>query len=280
MRFQFQLGIALLGVSLIWSPLWSDEPASSQKAIKQRVSPKLLREVMAIQDRQAASPDPNPPTVAELQQLSDKLKKSGDAEGAILLERFGSEYGGLIKLASRRPAASRGKLVLHVKAYELQANDLTPSSINHGLTTGDAEDLFAELDQLVAANKVKVFTEPGTFETNAGQPANCFSDGEFLLPAQNQQPTIVKLHDFDATFEFVPSAIEKHRFRLQTKCEFGGKQTSARSSVGAGFTPTNPQSQRIQNVNELGPGEAAVQFYTSQQTGQRFVALIEVTPRR
>lgn len=278
MRFQFHLTVALLILSLVWSPLWSDEPSNSQKQLKQRVSPKLLREVMAIQDHQAAHPDPNLPTVTEIQQLAEKLKKNGDEEGSSLLHRFTSEYGSLIKVASRRPVVSRGKLVLHVKAYELNGLEITPATINHGQAVGDAEDLYAELDQLVAANKVKVFTEPGLFETNAGQPSHCFSDGEFLLPAQNEQSTVVKLHEFNATFEFVPSIIAKQRVRLQTTCEFVDSAPASQSVTG--LTSTEKQAQRIQSVNELALGEAAVHFYHCHRTGRNFVAIMEVTPRR
>ena len=165
-----------------------------------------------------------------------------------------------------------------MKAYEIQGSEVTPAMINHGQAVGDAEELYTELDQLVAANKVKVFTEPGVFETSTAKPTHCFSDGEFLLPAQNEQSTVVKLHDFGATFDFLPTVITKQKVRLQTVCEFTDTAPASQSSTG--LTSTETQTQRIQSINELNIGEAAVHFYHCRRTGRGFVAIMEVTPRR
>jgi hypothetical protein len=94
-----------IAVLLLTTVAFSDEPVSKSNPQKQRVSPKLLKEALALPEFTARTQEVAPVTMEDLKRLANKLKVSGDVDGSELLQRFIAEHERISTRAHAYPGA-------------------------------------------------------------------------------------------------------------------------------------------------------------------------------
>ena len=217
-------GISLWVFALaMTSAAWSDEPVPPQSSVKQqRVSPNVLREFLALPEYQGktSAVRPAPPTLGDLQKLADRLKKSGDNEGADLLQRFVLAHQQLAKQSSLQSTSDHAPIDIQFKIVEVELNKLAPDSPlrdqNPKIST---EEIRAELMRLVAAKKARMVTEP-VMTMKLNQAARLSDGGEFPIPIPGENGvTTVEFREFGTIISVKATLIAKERLQLAFTCE-------------------------------------------------------------
>jgi hypothetical protein len=191
MRFSIHfLLVGVIGVAIACA----DEPVRPRGPLKQRVSPKLLREAMAVPEYRARMTAQNPVSLGDLQALADRMKQNGDADNANLLERFIHEHEQLVRQSAARSNSSIGKLVLNCHIFESRLDDIPrDSALSNGVTSPLA--IHQELDKLVASGKAKLILDPRLIESKSNVPVRCFSDGEFPVALHNGKSAKIEIRE-------------------------------------------------------------------------------------
>ena len=139
-------------VLILATPAWSDDP-KNDGVIKQRVSPKLLREAMLLPEYQGP-PAAAAPSLDSLKRLSEKLKACGDNENAELLQRFVQAHQQLVNQAESTAKSNRELLDVHCEVVEVNLEQLPKDSIllNQSLAA-KTHEISQELAHLVKAKR-------------------------------------------------------------------------------------------------------------------------------
>lgn len=254
----------------------ADEPVRPRGPLKQRVSPKLLREAMAVPEYRARMAVQNPVSLTELQTLADKLKQNGDTDGANLLQRFIHEHEQLTRQSAALSNSSIGKLVLNCHIFESRLDDIPhDSALVSGVTSPLA--IHQELDKLVASGKAKLILDPRLIESKSNVPVRCFSDGEFPIALHNGKSAKIEIRDCHSTIEILPTIIENQRIKMQLKLVSGNEAAPAASSL----TPTKSDALRCEPfcLQEIHFGEALVHSLPHPKQGYGLFVVVEATPR-
>ena len=258
----------------------SQETPVPQAATKQRVSPKLLREAMALPEYQGKpAPASPPPSIEHLQRLSEKLKIGGDKEGSELLQRFMQEHQ---RLASQSIRSSEKESVVNVRCQviEVQTEKLSTDSILlHGLPDRQHTELFCkELNQAVLAKHATRLFEPVTLSTRVNEVGHFHQGEEFSFPS----PDGSLPHKFKQTgtiLDVLVTPIEHDKHRIDLSIEL---IDSKRSDVVNEFDPANDQRthRTLEATMEAVIGEPAVQTIPSETPGKKIFFVTRITPKK
>ncbi len=282
----FQNGVCVCVISLALTAVcWSDdtpETKGTQGTKKQRVSPKLLREAMALPEYKAQAPaTATPPSMEHLQKLSEKLKSDGDHENADLLRHFIHEHQRLVKQSSLTPTVSGDVLDIRCEVIDVNIDELAKESILHDLDLASkTKEMRVELDRLVVAKKAKVLIEPMSMTTRFDEAARCHSGGEFPIPTPGGGSALnVEFREFGTIIEVLPTSIAKGRIRLQFTCEISEKDME-NSIVLNGTTIPGISKRKLQSTADVNPGETTLHSYLPGSKGHRLFLMTMVTPKK
>jgi hypothetical protein len=220
---------------------FSDDPVRPANPQKQRVSPKLLREAMALPEIKARTQQVAPVSLADLGRLADKLKAKGDVEGAELLERFIREREQVVAEAVNPKVRNESYNVecnaIDVNVEELPAN-LVAVERNCALCT---KELLAELLHLVIAKKAKAVIEHVLIPIQAHEKgrARSMADLPPRLPSSDGS-TPSHLHEIGTVVETFVTPVSKDRIRIQITTETTSKDAEKLDPIGRpSFVPSD-----------------------------------------
>ena len=297
------------------SPPVSSPPVSSSaipKRVKQqRVSPKLLREAMALPEYRAqAILTPSPLSTVPLQQLSEKLKANGDLENLALLEQLLREHQRLSHQSAHRSMAEN-LFNLRCEVIEvdlkqiphdsvLRANNLTnsdsgistsgisTSGISIGIDPESAAKIHLALEQTLKSRQGTRLFEPVTLTAIAAETVHFHQGTRLALPSSDGSSpqgfqeigTIIdaKVNPTENDFYRVEFAIEISHDHV------GGPSSVSPSSVSpSSVSPPNPLTptyQKQQTSVLAKSGEVAIVVLPWGNTEQKVFLVTTVTPRK
>ena len=183
----------------------SDETRHSNEIQDQRVSPKLLKEALALQKTQETVPDfllPGslvPVSLEDLTQLAAKLKSDGDLASSELLERYVREQKSTTA-TNDSPApvphttATSVPIWIEIEAFEVNGNDFPNDSVLKSYPTArDIRQIREELGRMVVAKKATVTIPLQTLQTQLNQAVNYVEKlGEIEIPVPGGIPNSEK----------------------------------------------------------------------------------------
>ena len=262
------------------APAWSDETPAPQGVKKQRVSPKLLREAMALPEYQGKPAPATPaPSIEHLQRLSDKLKTNGDKEGSELLQRFMQEHQ---RLASQSARAAENETVLNVRCQvvEVQIEKLPKDSILHnGLPDRQHTEAFCkELNQAVLAKHATRLFEPVTLSTRVNEIGHFHQGEEFSFPSSDGSPPS-KFRKTGTIIEVFVTPIENDKNRIDLSIELIDPKLA---HVGNDSDPSVNQNyhRKLEATIEAMIGESAIQTIPSELPGHKIFFVTRITPKK
>ena len=262
------------------APAWSDETPVPQVIKKQRVSPKLLREAMALPEYQGKPAQTTPPpSIEHLQRLSDKLKTSGDKEGSELLQRFMQEHQ---RLASQSARAAENEIALNVRCqvFEVQTEKLPKDSILHNdLPDRQHTEAFCkELNHAVLAKHASRLFEPVTISTRVNEVAHFHQGDEFTFPsADGSSPS--RLRQTGTIIDVFVTPIENDKNRIELSIDLSDPKFAHDST---NFDPSVHQisHRKLEVTMEAMIGELAVQSIPSEIPGQKIFFVTRITQKK
>ena len=214
---------ASLLVMMSFSVLWSQETVQPRK---QRVSPKLLREAMALPEYRAQAPGSKQSSqLDDVTQLAEKLKKSGDNDGADLLRQFVVAHQQLMKHNGLHATAADEEIELQFTVIEVKAADVSSDSVLRDANSAErASDKQAALAQLLAAKKANPIVTPISITTKANQVVHFTESGELPLSLSSSVESSKKsAAGSGIVLNVLPTLGETKNLRLQTAFEFHHK---------------------------------------------------------
>ncbi|WP_010584540.1 hypothetical protein [Schlesneria paludicola] len=238
---------------------------------KQRVSPKLLRQAMSLPEYRAQAPGGKPAChVDDVAKLADKLKKSGDIEGAELLQQFIAAHQQLMNQVGVQRTATAESIAMELQVFEVIGADVPESSVLRGSSLIDsAGEKQTELSRLLEAKKATVLITPISIETTANQPIRLSESGDGVSPrfANGSTPPKAGL-----AIEILPSTSETHNLKLQTTCEFHHK------GLGRSKQDAPETVEKLQVNIDANYGDTLVISHSSTKQGHLYFVVL--TPTR
>ena len=263
----FQKGFFLSACILaITASASSDETNRSQEIQDQRVSPKLLKESLALQKTQETVPDVLlldslvPVSLEELTQLATKLRSDGDLASAELLERYVREQKSTTaKNDSTVPiphiTATSAPIWIEIEAFEVNGNDIPIDSVLKSYATAqDIRQIREELGRMVVAKKATITIPLQTLQTKLNQAVNYVEKlGEIEIPVPDGIPNSVKR---EAAIKAEITAKLKSTGMIELKQIIDVSRFDEKNSVQFdGKLVPGLKSNRIQSVNETIVGQ-------------------------
>lgn len=271
--------VALAGIGIARS----DEPTVGKNPVKQRVSPKVLKEAMALPEYKVRTATPKVSS-DDLKKLADKLKANGANEDAELLHRFVLEHERLTNELSRAAESHQQAFDIHCDVIEVNSADLpghsTPAHCSNPAVIREFE---ATLRRLVTEKKAKALVEPALIATRT-RPSSRDRVTEDPMPPESpaDAPHIIKIGE-NASLELSAVPISKDQVRIQLTSEVSGNDredavTILGSSAPAIFkTAPGIFKHRLQSTIEANIGETVIQASPATSKGMRQFVLIKVT---
>ncbi len=262
------------------APVWSDENPAPQGVKKQRVSPKLLREAMALPEYQGKpAPTPPPPSLEHLQRLSEKLKTNGDSEGSELLQRFMQEHQRLASQTARQSEKGTA-LNLRCQVVEVYTDKLPGDSIlHHGLPDQQHTEAFVkELNRAVLEKYASPLFEPVTLSTRVNEVGHFHQGDEFTFPSADGSPP----HKFRQTgtiIEVFITPIENDKNRIELSIELIDPKFA---HVWNDSDPSVNQRnhRKFEATIEAMIGESTIQMIPSELPGRKIFFVTRITPKK
>ncbi len=258
----------------------SDETPAARGVKKQRVSPKLLREAMALPEyRGQPAPTSPPPSLEHLQRLSEKLKTNGDTEGSELLQRFMQEHQRLAN-QSARLAENQTALNVRCQVIEVQTEKLPADSILHnGLPDRQHTDAFCkELNQAVLAKHATYLFEPVTLLTRVNEIGHFHQGDEFSFPSSDGSPAS-KFRRTGTIIEVFVTPIEHDKNRLELVIELIDP-VSVHASNDSDSSLNTSGHRKMEATIEAVIGESTVQTIPSERPGRKIFCITRITPKK
>ena len=265
---------------VLTSTAWSQETTAPQGVKKQRVSPKLLREAMALPEYKGQpAPTAPPPSIEHLKRLSEKLKTSGDNEGSELLQRFMQEHQ---RLASQSARIAENETALNVRCQviEVQTEKLPKDSILHnGLPDRQQTDAFCkELNQAVLAKHAIRLFEPVTLSTRVNEIGHFHQGDEFSFPSSDGSPAS-KFRRTGTIIEVFVTPIEHDKNRLELVIELIDP-VLAHAWNDSDSSLKTAGHRKMEATIEAVIGETAVQTIPSEKSGLKIFCVTRITPKK
>lgn len=272
---------AVLVISGICS---ADEPVRGQNPIKQRVSPKVLREAMNLPEYQLKATESLPaPTLDDMQQLSDKLKKNGDEESASLVQRFLNHHRRLTQKLTEHlqeiVAVPGEKLIVQMKTVEVSLPDLTKATdLRNSQQVPWTAEFEAELCQLILSGKAEILSSV-SFASTVNEPEQFHSGGEFLIPTSNNRNNQkFEVRKYGTDVEFLPTLIDKERVQIRMIYENAQKDPAHATTV-LGTTVPGITKRRLQSTFEMKLGDSIAHVISASPQARSVLLITKVTKK-
>ncbi|MEI8021921.1 MAG: hypothetical protein WCH39_27165 [Schlesneria sp.] len=258
----------------------SDETPAAQGVKKQRVSPKLLREAMALPEYKGQpAPTSPPPSLEHLQRLSEKLKTNGDTDGSELLQRFMQEHQRLANQSSRL-TENEPALNVRCQVIEVQTEKLPKDSILHnGLPDRQHTDAFCkELNQAVLAKHATRLFEPVTLSTRVNEVGHFHQGDEFLFPSSDGS-FASKFRRTGTMIEVFVTPIEQNKTRLELVIELIDPMLASASN-DSGSSLNTAGHRKMEATFDAVIGESAIQAIPSEKQGHKIFCVTRIMPKK
>ena len=262
---------------------WCEEAPGKKGVKKQRVSPKVLREAMALREYNAQAPAAAPvatTSIEQLQRLTEKLKSADDHENAQLLERFIHEHQQLVKQSTLVPTSNRDEVDIQCELIEVKIDEVEKDSILFDETSSSkGTEIRKELERLVLAKKARVLVGPASFLTKFNETCR-IQDGEDL-PVPTSDGSLrreVAFQHSGTTFEVLPTLDANGGIVLTMSCEIRSKDMEHTTTVDGTIVPGITKS-KVRSTMNVHPGESNFHSFRSQVNGKRIYLMSKVTPK-
>jgi hypothetical protein len=275
--------------------------AIPKKVKQQRVSPKLLREAMALPEYRAqAIPAPSPLSTVPLQQLSEKLKANGDLENSALLEQLLHEHQRLSHQSAHRPMAEN-LFNLRCEAIEvdlkqiphdsvLRASTLTNSDSGiptSGIPTGvdpqSAAKIHQALEQTLKSRQGNRLFEPVTLTAIAAETVHFHQGTRLALPSSDGSSS-QGFQEFGTIIDAKVTPTENDFYRVEFAIEISHDHVGSPSSVSepqiSQPNPLKPTYQKQHTSVLAKSGDVAIVVLPWGNTEQKVFLVTTVTPRK
>ena len=265
---------------------WSEEPPVTPGIKKQRVSPKLLREAMALPEYKAqVAPAPNPPSVEHLQRLSEKLKSNGDKEGCDLLQRFLQEHQ---KLASQSAQNLETNASFRVRCQMVSVDfrDIPKDSIlvtgvfnEMGILDKQSVEAFSkELDHALRTKQATRVFDPVTLTARVNETCHFHQGSEVLLPSSDGSPARAS-RELGTVLDLLitPLADNFHRVELMVNLigDFDADHAKTHDVDYSHLT-----QRKLQTAIEVKTGETSIVASSWGDQGQKVFLITKVMPKK
>ena len=270
---------------LVTNPAWSEEPSVKPGIKKQRVSPKLLREAMALPEYKAqASPATIAPPVDHLQKLSDKLKTAGDQENSELLQHFIQEHQRLARLSASTTEAGQ-LLRVRCQAIDIDLAQFPQDSILQtakfdasGVLDGhEVETFHKELNQAVHVGKGVRMFEPVTLTVRPLESAHFHQGNEVLLPSSDGSPSKT-YRETGTLIDVLVTPLAENSNRVDLSVEVIHDAESSHTGVATTVTP--PTHQKAQATFEARIDETSIVRSNLGDKGHQVFLITRVTHKK
>ena len=281
------------------------------KAKQQRVSPKLLREAMALPEYRAqAIPAPSPLSTVPLQQLLEKLKANGDLENSALLEQLLREHQRLSHQSAHRPMAEN-LFNLRCEAIEvdlkqiphdsvLRGNNLTnsdsgistsgistsgisTSGISTGVDPHSAAKIHHALEQTLKSRQGTRLFEPVTLTAIAAETVHFHQGTRLALPSSDGSSS-QGFQEFGTIIDAKVTPTENDFYRVEFAIEIRNDHLGSPSSViepqVSQPNPLKPTYQQQHTSVLAKSGDVAIVVLPWGNTEQKVFLVTTVTPRK
>lgn len=271
------------------------------KAKQQRVSPKLLREAMALPEYRAqAIPAPSPLSTVPLQQLLEKLKANGDLENSALLEQLLLEHQRLSHQSAHRPMAEN-LFNLWCEAIEvdlkqiphdsvLRGNNLTnsdsrisTSGISTGVDPHSAAKIHHALEQTLKSRQGTRLFEPVTLTAIAAETVHFHQGTRLALPSSDGSSS-QGFQEFGTIIDAKVTPTENDFYRVEFAIEIRHDHLGSPSSViepqVSQPNPLKPTYQKQHTSVLAKSGDVAIVVLPWGNTEQKVFLVTTVTPRK
>lgn len=270
-----------IGFVLLSALGFTDEPPRPKQPQKQRVSPKVLKEALALPEFNGKPAEPPPVSLDDLKRVAEKLKNGGDTEDAELLQRFIHEHERPVKEASRDLHADQS-FDIRYDVIEVNLADITPDSVLMQNKLDAAQDdseskvkaVRAELNRLIHANKAKPTVNHVVISTRAREQSRFHDGGEFQIPVPAGDG---KTREFGTTIDSTVIPISKDQVRLQFTCQIS-ERDSNNSVTLQGVAVPGVSSRRIQSCVDVKLNETVVHSFPKLAPGKKLFVLTKVSP--
>jgi len=286
-------------------PAFPSPPVSNsaipKKVKQQRVSPKLLREAMALPEYRAqAIPAPSPLSTVPLQRLSEKLKANGDLENSELLEQLLREHQRLSHQSAHHPMAEN-LFNLRCEVIEvdlkqiphdsvLRANDLTnsdsgisTSGISTGVDPQSAVKIHHALQQTLKSRQGTRLFEPVTLTAIAAETIHFHQGTRLALPSSDGSPS-QRFQEIGTVIDAKVTPTENDFYRVEFAIEISHDHIGSPSSViepqVSRPNPLKPTYQKQHTSVLAKSGEVAIVVLPWGNTEQKVFLVTTVTPRK
>lgn len=274
-------GIGLLFGALLLSVVaFSDEPASKSGVQKQRVSPKLLKEALALPELADRTQPVPPVSLDDLKRLAARLKSSGNVDDAELLQRFVREHEQFTTRVHAYPGAQDETFNVQCHVLDIKVGDLPPHCITDecGCVTHN-KDLQAELDRLVKENKAKCVIESLQIPVKAHETARARSDRESPASIASSDGSVHSPHEPGTIVEISVIPMTKELLKLQITTETTAKSPETVTTL-AGANVSGITKRKTQSTIEVHPGDSVVQTSPTTVNGHRQLVLVKVHSKK
>ena len=276
-----QKWICSWGVLLVvTSAALSDEPPAAQGVKKQRVSPKLLREAMALPEYKGQpAPISPPPSIEHVQRLSEKLKTNGDTEGSELLQRFIQEHQRLAN-QSARLAEKESALNLRCQVVEVHTDKIPKDSIlHHGLPDRQHTEAFIkELNQAVLTKHATQLFEPVTLSTRYNEIGRFHQGEEFAFPTSDGSPSR-SFRQTGTIIEVFITPIEHGKNRLELVLELIDPKFAGTAN-GSDPSLNSTNDRKMEATVEAVIGDSNVQTIATEVPERKLFLVTRITPKK
>lgn len=269
-----------IGVLLLTTVAFSDEPASKSSSQKQRVSPKLLKEALALPEFAARTQEVPPVTIEDLRRLANKLKASGDVDDSELLQRFIVEHERISTRAHAYPGAQNEMFNIQCDVFEVKVDDLPSScSVYDCHCASLSKELQAELHRLIKGKKAKTVIENVQIPLKAYETGHARSGGEFPVPIPSSDGKVaVEFRKIGTVVEASATPLTKSRVQIQVVTETATKDPELATTIRGTSVP-GVTTRKVQSTIEADLGETVVQVSKASGNGDFQFVLVKVTSR-
>lgn len=243
---------------------------------KQRVSPKLLREAMALPEYRAQSADSKPAfQLEDVSKLAEKLKKNGDTEGASLLQQFITAHQQLMKQAGIQSTPANDTVGIELQIVESRESEIPESSVlrERSMMMDISNRKQTELKRLLTAGKATMLVAPSTFAVTPNQAIRLTATNrETSTQIEDRNSTALALPSEGIAIEVLASISKTLNFNIQLTCEI----QRAPKVLSSTTKPEN--SQKIAAQVNLNDGDTLVMQIPSEKP--EHLNFVVLTPSR
>ena len=268
-------GLYFLLLTLVTPKLASaDEPARKQiPPLKQRVSPQVLREAMALPEYQGKSPESSQKLLDELQALAEKLSRNGDESGANLLQRFINDHRQLTERFASLAASDGKEMMINFQVIDVNMEQLPlDSMLRSDRVSENSTEIQKELDSLVSQKIAK--REKFSLVTHTNQVSRIVDGGEFPVPTPSTDgKTTISFREYGKNIECMATTTTADRVRLRVKIEFSEKDQTNSIEL-QGTTVPGRSVRSFLETFEVRLGDVSIHSFHTKASEKTFLTTV------